>query len=79
MSRPTKKKLTFLTLIFSNQYGVIKQRLTYNDVFDGEAAVSPDGKIVVFSRFDGEDYNLFRMNVDDSGLKRVGGSFLICF
>jgi Tol biopolymer transport system component len=55
----------------SNKYGVIQQRLTFNDVFDGEAVVSPDGKMVIFSSYTGSDYELFQMNIDGTGRKQV--------
>lgn len=58
---------TFVTSKFSNQYGVVKKRLTINDVFDGEAAIAPNGKTVVYSSFNGTDYELFRMNLDETG------------
>ncbi|KAI6192066.1 hypothetical protein M3Y97_00296100 [Aphelenchoides bicaudatus] len=47
--------------------GTIKKRLTFNDGFDGEAALSSDGKTVVYSSFDTNDYDLFRMNIDGTG------------
>jgi Tol biopolymer transport system component len=45
--------------------------LTFNDGFDGEAVVSPDGKTVVYSSFTGSDYDLFQMNIDGSNRRRV--------
>jgi Tol biopolymer transport system component len=45
--------------------------LTFHEGFDGEAAVSPDGKTVVYASYTGSDYDLFQMNIDGKNKKRV--------
>lgn len=58
-------------LYISNQFGKIKKRLTKNQYYVGEPVVSPDFKTVVFSQETDDDYELFQMNVDGTGLKQV--------
>lgn len=64
--------------IFSNKYGAIQKRLTINDYFDGEAAVSPSGATVVYSSFVDNDYELFKMNTDGKDQKRVSSHCKYC-
>ncbi|KAI6240353.1 hypothetical protein M3Y99_00467300 [Aphelenchoides fujianensis] len=42
-----------------NPFGTIKQRLTDNDAYEGELAVSTDGIVVYSSNRDGADYELY--------------------
>lgn len=58
---------TYSELYIANKYGSIIRRLTNDDVYDGEARVSPNGKFVVFTKYDTEksDYNLFKLSLED--------------
>ncbi len=46
-------------------------RLTTAERYDAEGAVSPDGKTIVFTSLRGGDLDLYSMNVDGSGLRRL--------
>ncbi|KAI6225141.1 hypothetical protein M3Y99_01376300 [Aphelenchoides fujianensis] len=55
-----------------NRYGTIKQRLTNNEYFEGELAVSPDFQRVVFASNRDSDYDLYIADVDDlENAKRI--------
>jgi len=58
------------------------RRLTDNPRYDAEAAVSPDGKRIVFTSLREGDLDLYLMNADGTGLRRLtdrpgfdGGAF----
>ncbi|KAI6242179.1 hypothetical protein M3Y99_00258900 [Aphelenchoides fujianensis] len=48
-----------------NRYGTIKQRLTNNEFFEGELAVSPDFRRVVFASNRDGDYDLYIADLND--------------
>ncbi|KAI6242117.1 hypothetical protein M3Y99_00252100 [Aphelenchoides fujianensis] len=48
-----------------NRYGTIKQRLTNNAFFEGELAVSPDFRRVVFASNRDGDYDLYIADLND--------------
>ncbi|KAI6241901.1 hypothetical protein M3Y99_00293100 [Aphelenchoides fujianensis] len=48
-----------------NRYGTIKQRLTNNEFFDGEVAVSSDFRRVAFTSNRDGDYDLFLADLED--------------
>ena len=53
-------------IYISNKFGTIKKRLTFNNYYEGEIRVSPDGKNYVYSSYVEEDmdYELFEASVD---------------
>jgi TolB protein len=62
--------------------GGVPTRLTDNDGYDAEAAVSPDGRRIVFTSLRGHDLDLYVMNADGSNVTRLtdrygydGGAF----
>lgn len=50
------------------------RRLTRNNVFDGFPRWSPDRTKIVFARARGADSDLYVMNADGTGVRRLGGS-----
>src|SRR5262245_64070589 len=61
---------------------VVPARPTDNDGYDAEAAVSPDGRRIVFTSLRGGDLDLYLMNADGSNVTRLtdrygydGGAF----
>ncbi|KAI6232718.1 hypothetical protein M3Y99_00996000 [Aphelenchoides fujianensis] len=48
-----------------NRYGTFKERLTNNEFFEGELAVSLDFRRVVFASNRGGDYDLYLADLDD--------------
>ncbi|KAI6241870.1 CRE-TAG-10 protein [Aphelenchoides fujianensis] len=48
-----------------NRYGTIKQRLTNNEHFEGELAVSPDFQRVAFTSNRDGNYDLYMADLDD--------------
>ena len=57
-------------------------RLTQNDGYDAEGAISPDGKRIVFTSLRGGDLDLYTMSVDGADVRRLtdapgydGGAF----
>lgn len=46
-------------------------RLTDNDGYDAEAAVSPDGRRIVFTSLRGGDLDLYTMHADGSNVRRL--------
>ncbi|KAI6243233.1 hypothetical protein M3Y99_00147600 [Aphelenchoides fujianensis] len=53
-----------------NRFGTIKERLTNNEFFEGELAVSPDFRQVVFASNRDGDYDLYLADLDDMGNTR---------
>ena len=51
------------------------QRLTDNQGYDAEGAVSPDGRRIVFTSLRGGDLDLYVMNADGSGVTRLTDRF----
>lgn len=67
-----------MDLYIANQYGHIKDKLTNDDTFYfGDPVVSPDFQSVVFSKETDDDYELFQMNLNGTGLKQVHSFNLI--
>lgn len=50
------------------------RRLTRNRIWDGTPSWSPDGRRIVFARAVDNDSDLFVMNADGTGVKRLAGS-----
>ena len=47
------------------------QRLTHNDTYDAECAVSPDGRRIVFTSLREGDLDLYLMDADGSNVRRL--------
>jgi len=53
-----------------NKWGNFERQLTSNNVFDGEAALSADGKLVVFTSTRNGDPDLWIMTAEDGSNAR---------
>ena len=60
--------------IYARSADGAERRLTKNRVYDGFPAWSPDGSSVVFTRAVSGDSDIYLMNADGSGARRLAGS-----
>lgn len=58
-------------IVRAKRSGEILQRLTDVPGYDAECAASPDGKEIVFCSIRSGDLDLYKMNIDGTGLRRL--------
>src|SRR2546428_13452649 len=55
----------------ANLFGSKPTRLTKSPGYDAEGTISPDGKRIVFTSIRSEDLDIYTMDADSSGMKRL--------